>query len=79
MLKRAMSKTGETADTESALRLSIERLISRCPPEGYCEGISDAGVVFDAANVVLARFVGDDWPEDPSRIIPKMRHASLVS
>ena len=74
VIREAMSRTGETPDTESALRLSVQRLTSLRRPEGYYEGISDAGVVFDAANVVLARFVGDDWPEDPGRIVPKMRH-----
>lgn len=42
--------------------------------EGYFEGFSDAGVAFDAANVVLARFVGDDWPQDAERMTLKMQH-----
>ena len=74
VIKEAMSETGEVADTGSALRLSVQRLLSQRRAEGYYEGISDAGVVFDAANVVLARFVGDDWPEGAGRIVPKMRH-----
>ena len=41
--------------------------MSQRHPEGYYEGVSDAGVAFDAANIVLARFVGDDWPEDTGR------------
>jgi squalene-hopene/tetraprenyl-beta-curcumene cyclase len=67
-------KTTDIADTESALRRSVQRLTSSMHPEGYYEGVSDAGVAFDAANVVLARFVGDEWPEDVERIAGKMRH-----
>jgi hypothetical protein len=64
----------EPVDTGSALHLSVQRLMSLRHPEGYYEGASDAGVAFDAANIVLARFVGDDWPEDTGRIAGKVRH-----
>jgi hypothetical protein len=74
VIQRVTSKTAESADTESALHRTVQRLMALRRPEGYYEGIADAGVAFDAANVVLARFVGDDWPEDPGRIVPKMRH-----
>ncbi len=30
--------------------------------------------MFDAANVLLSRFVGESWPEDSMRISAKMRH-----
>jgi hypothetical protein len=74
VIKEAMLRAADTADTESALRLSVQRLLSQRRPQDYYEGFADAGVVFDAANVVLARFVGDDWPEDPGRVVSKMRH-----
>src|SRR4029077_13829411 len=64
----------ETPDTGSELHLSVQRLMSLRHPEGYYEGVSDAGVAFDAANIVLARFVGDEWPEDIGRIAGKVRH-----
>lgn len=57
-----------------ALRLSVRRLASMRKTDGYFEGFSDAGVAFDAADVVLARFVGDDWPQDPERVTLKMQH-----
>ena len=42
--------------------------------DGHFEGFSDAGVVFDAANVLLSRFVDETWPEPADRIEKKMRH-----
>jgi Squalene-hopene cyclase C-terminal domain/Prenyltransferase and squalene oxidase repeat len=59
---------------ESVLRLSVKRLSAVRRPGGYYEGFSDAGVAFDAANLLLSRFVGEKWPEDPARVMAKTRH-----
>lgn len=59
---------------ESVLRLSVQRLSVWRRPGGYYEGFSDAGVAFDAANILLSRFVGEEWPEDSARVMAKTRH-----
>ncbi len=63
---------GPTVD--STVRLALQRLVSWRHSAGYYEGFSDAGVAFDAADLVLARFVGDGWPEDAARVEAKTRH-----
>ncbi|HEX7663209.1 MAG TPA: prenyltransferase/squalene oxidase repeat-containing protein [Polyangiaceae bacterium] len=53
---------------------ALGRFVDLRHDDGSFEGFSDAGVVFDAANVLLSRFVDETWPEDPARITAKMRH-----
>jgi hypothetical protein len=62
------------AAVESAANLSVQRLASQAHADGHYEGFADAGVAFDAANLLLARFVGERWPEDPALVHEKMRH-----
>jgi hypothetical protein len=57
-----------------AARAAIARLVSLRQPDGHFEGFSDAGVAFDAANLVLSRFVAEAWPEPSARVAEKLRH-----
>jgi hypothetical protein len=56
------------------LSKAIGRLSSLRQTDGHFEGFSDAGVSFDAANLILARFVAEKWPEPSDRVAEKLRH-----
>ena len=64
--------TSEVAS--AAIAKSIAHFSELRHEDGHFEGFSDAGVVFDAANVLLSRFVDETWPEPADRIEKKMRH-----
>jgi squalene cyclase len=59
---------------DAAILAALRRLTALRRPDGYFEGYSDAGVAFDAGNLVLARFVGEAWPEQSPRVMEKLRH-----
>lgn len=59
---------------DQAILAALRRLSALRRPDGTFEGFSDAGVAFDAGNLVLARFVGESWPEPSARVAEKLRH-----
>jgi squalene cyclase len=59
---------------DGAIRAGLGRLAALRRADGRFEGFSDAGVAFDAGNLILARFVGEAWPEPSDRVMEKLRH-----
>lgn len=70
----AAKSSPERSQLDAAIEAAARRLVSQRTEGGFYDGFSDAGVAFDAANILLARFVGDRWPDEPSRAEAKVRH-----
>jgi len=74
---RVMHEGKPDQSGHEGLTQALERALRRLGSgrhDGYYEGFSDTGVAFDAANLILSRFVGETWPEPTDRVALKLRH-----